>query len=283
MAERIYRGTSIAAATSAEFQEQAVLGSTFDVVSGFMDPDDINEDHTAQHVDELPWEVGPREREVGVAGGFTDRLGVAESFSGGAIPVVFHLDGGRLGNLVSVQYDYDFYNDVRGSMPWVDGVSGGELRINEQLEGLLNPEEEGQTIRRYGDDVRAAARRHSEEMEMLSTSGSRVDISRATEFVASYIHNPKQALLTLDGFGSGNKWDPDDATDISDWSNTRMMNALYRKLRARCPDEWDVYALETERYLTMEAWGHDPDLVHRVYHDDREISPSEYPDGLLGK
>lgn len=283
MAERIYRGTSLTAATQMEFQEQAVFGSSYEMVSGFMDPDDINEDYTAQHVDELPWEVGPRERERGVTGGFSDRLGVAESFSGGSVPVVFHFDGSRLGRLVTVTYGYDFYNDVPGSMAWVDGVAGGELRINEQLEGLLNPSDEGQTIRRYGDDLRAATDRHNEEMEMLVVDEDRVDIERATEYVASYIHNPKQSLLGMDGYSTGGRHAPEDAEDISDWSDRRIMNTLYRKLRARCPDDWPVYAVEVERFLNMRSYGHDEDDVNRVFHADREITPSEYPDGLLGE
>jgi len=279
MAERIYRGTSLAGAHEWEFGNRAVSGYEYELVEGFMDPADIDTDFTATHVEELPWEVGPEYGSIRVTGGFSNRLGVAEAFSGGGLPLVFHLDARRLGRLVDVEYHYDFYDSMRGSMPWVDGVAGGELRINESLEGLLNPSSEGQTVRRYGDDLRAAAMRHEDEMETLVVGDDMVDISRATQFITSYVRRPKSNLQVFDGYG---RFDPD-GTEISDWSDLRAMKELYAILRDRAPDEWDVYAIQIDRHLALESWGFAEDDIRRVVHGGREIGREEWPDGLLGE
>ena len=180
MRGRVYRGTALARAREEEFGTGAVHGREIEIISGFMDPDDADEDWSGEFVEDLPWEMGPEVDQQYVVGGLSDRLGPAASFASGAVPVVMHYDGSELPNLTRVQYSYDDYDRAEGMLPWVDGTATGELRVIGDLEGLVNKNEGQRAISYYGEGLRSITHRYNDEMEWVVTGQERLDVSDAT-------------------------------------------------------------------------------------------------------
>lgn len=281
MRGNVYRGTSLSAAREGELAG-TVHGSQFDVVEGFMDPEDIQKDHTGKHIEELPWEVGPKITTTGVVGGFSDRLGVATSFASGNVPLVFHMDESDLPHLVQNRYSYDFYDSVKGSLPWVDGTAGGELRINESLEGLVNPAEENRTIRYYGDGLRSRAMMYDDEMEYLATGQEEVDIDGAIRAAASYIRRPKAYLQKIGDYATSESLAYDGETIIGGWSDEKAMRQFYAEVTEHLPDWLDYYGVLVDTHLVHESWGYNEGRVRAVYGPNGSSEARDYPDWLLG-
>lgn len=282
MHDRIYRGTSFEMAKDAEFSDGQVRGRQIDLVTGFIDPDDVDEDWAGGVVDDLPWELGPDYGSASIVGGLSNRLGAAASFAAGGIPLVFHFREGQLPTIRSVRYEYDWFNGVEGAMAWVDGVATGELRINEDLRGLLVDEGDAQRIRYYENGVRDRARQYNEEMEQIITGNDRVDISGATRAVVSYINRPVAALASRPGYARLDTKMTTDETIVGDWSDERALRELFDIVNEAAPEWAEVWVAQINKVLAMERWGFQPEWVDRVIGPEGEMDGSQAPEWLLG-
>lgn len=282
---RLYRGTSLTKAKQEEFADGTVHGEAFDVVSGFMDPDDIDRDYSGQYVSELPWEVGPEFDTVHVVGGISERLGAAYNFATGAVPVVFHLDAAEIADLARVGYSYQWFDSFEGGMPWYDGQRTGELRINGDLQGLLarNPDDDTQAIAYYGDDLVSRAQDYSDELEML-THGERVDIGDAIDMAVTYVRRPIAAVSAIEGYSRVASRLAEDRGDtiVGDWSDERALEVLYDELRSTAPSWMDVYAVNVETDLVMESWGYEQHQIAGAHGASGRMSPTELPQAVYG-
>lgn len=284
----LYRGTRIEAALDQELSDGRVSGRTIDLVSGWMNPDDIDNEpeYRASDVESLPWEDGPHYDDVHLTGGFSTRLGASWNFADGKLPLVFHLDENRVSDATPIQYNYRSYNSSGGHLAWVDQKAGGELRINGDLEGLLNPPNEDgvRTIRYYGDGVRSRSMDYSNELEyVVPNGGGGVDISRAVKAVVCYVTRPMANLTSLDGYSRlDTKLTPDTDEVVKDWSDERIADTLYDELIQRTGTQYPVYLVHVNTSITMELWGFQDRDVDAIYGPGGKTTVSAVPDHILG-
>lgn len=286
MHDRVYRGTSLQAAEDEEFATGDIHGKAFTNYEGWMDPESTDGEYDGEYVENLPWEVGPPEAdEQAVAGGISDRLGAAQTFAKGAIPLVFHLDRSQIPDLVDVGYHYDFYDAFEGALAWVDGSATGELRVNGELMGLLAENDGRVAIKYWGQSLRDRARQYQDEMEKVITGSERVPVEGATDAVVTYTRRPMANLTALDGYyrieSSYAKDDPD-AVVVREWDDERILAALYDELRERVPNRYDAYVVHVERMLVQASWGYREEDVNAVYDGNGRTSPENAPEFLLG-
>lgn len=280
MQGRVYRGTDFQQAKREEFATKEIHGDTFEIYEGWMDPEDGNADQSAQQVGDLPWEAGgPSIETVAVTGGISDRLGAAESFAGGGLPVVFHLDESQIPNLLRVNYEQSWHENFPGSLAWVNGSVDGEVYVNGQLRGLTKGDGYDATVAYWGEHFAD----YPEEMEQLVMGEDRVPIDGAVHGVVSYVRQPVQHLSTLDGYHRlDTKMVDDEDTIVGDWSDERAASVLYDEFRDAVPAGWDAYLVHTNTMLVQETWGYDPGDVEAVYGVTGKQSVEDAPDYILG-
>lgn len=280
MRGRLYRGTTFQQAKREEFNDRHIHGDTFDSYEGWMAPDDADGDLTGQPLDELPWEVGPPERnQASVTGGISDRLGAAASFAGGGLAVVFHLDASEIPNLARVRYDQGWFDRHNGALAWVHGGVDGELRVNGDLKGLTNDSEEGTVVAKYGDSLG----RYADELEQVAIGTDSIDIGGAVQGVVSYVRRPIAHLSSLDGYErlDTRMTEPED-TVVGDYSDEEAASVLYDEFRAAVPGDWDAYVVHTNTMLVKETWGYDEREVEAVYGDRGRMAAEDAPEFILG-
>lgn len=282
MYDRIYRGTSLSQAEQEEFATGGVSGKTINTFQAFMDPENVEEDWAGNYLEEVPFETDLKERERGVVGGMSNRLGAADSFANG-VPIVFHLDSSRLSRAQEIRYDYTYFDSVEGAMAWVDGTATGELRVNGSLVGLLVTNDGDTTIKYWGgDDLRYRANMYNEEMELIAFT-DHLDVAKAVLAVTSYVRRPGSLLAQFDGYSAiESKLDPD-ATVISDWDESQVWETLYTEVRERVPDQYDYYLFDVDRHLAQETWGYEDRDVDAVWVNGERRSPSDVDPALWGE
>lgn len=280
MRGHVYRGTNFQQAQREEFATKEVHGETFEIYEGWMDPEEGNADQSAQDVADLPWEDGgPSITKKSVTGGISNRLGAAESFAGGGLPVVFHLDESEIPNLLRVTYDQSWHENFPGSLAWVNGSVDGEVYVNGQLQGLTKGDGYGASVAYWGEHFAD----YPEEMEQLVMGQDRVPIDSAVHGVVSYVRRPIQHLSTFDGYHRlDTRMASEDDTIIGDWSDEKAASVLYDELRDAAPSEWDTYLAHTDTMLVQENWGYRDDDVLAVYGDRGRMAPEDAPEFILG-
>lgn len=199
----LYRGTTVENDRLDTASESRVQGKTFDILSGWMDQDALMGDYEGEFAHELPWDVpdgieddGFMVKQKSITGGFTELLSKAVQFAGGggSWPVTLYFDS--LTNATRVMYDHGSFEAFEGLAPWVDGNADGELRVNENLVGIVDEETDGYRVTDWGHSVGDQYRRYSDEHEAVVFSDS-VSLDGQVDHMATFTHSPFDLLATL--------------------------------------------------------------------------------------
>lgn len=268
----IYRGTSLTKIKNGELTG-GVTGSKATIYKGFMEPDEIDRDHTTERPEDLPWESRLKTKEVNVVGGFSDRLGVAQSFASGPLMPVYILEDRRV-DAKSIRYDYGYLNGMEGVISHVNGpTTDGEIYVNGDLQGIAtNPDENGdRRIKYWGEDVKTAVQAYEDEMEMIVFGRDKADIKKAVFDIVCYVINPQRSLAEFDGYATKYTAERTGDRNVSEMTDEEAIPILYEKAREVIPDHVPMRVAHIKRFLVHASWGHDRSDINMVYDGDRLV------------
>lgn len=173
----LYRGRRLPELNQDEFQDNTIDGNTYRIVRVRMTTDQIDQMETGFTLDALPGILQGVDT-VHVTGGLSENVGTAVHFSGGAdvtnlqLPLILALDPDRIvGDVVRVDYTYDWFNAHPGALAHVDTTAKGEIRVNGDLWGLLREGNRAVFVSLWGQDQvmeRAEFMQFSEEEERIA-------------------------------------------------------------------------------------------------------------------